>query len=169
MRLIRQTDYRIMPWKNGGGTTTEIFASPEGVIDFDWRVSIATVSADGPFSTFPGFERHIMVLEGNGMTLEVENAGTVDLASLRPYSFSGDSRVDGRLRSGPVKDFNLMVRRDFGVGTLQVQQTDKPCRLGGSKSQFLIYTLSKHSILLDPDEFHVFPAGETLVICEVSP
>ncbi len=39
-----------MPWKNGGGVTTEICVSPPSGA-FDWRVSIATVNADGPFST----------------------------------------------------------------------------------------------------------------------
>ncbi|TIV75088.1 MAG: HutD family protein, partial [Mesorhizobium sp.] len=24
MRILRAADYRVMPWKNGGGTTTEI-------------------------------------------------------------------------------------------------------------------------------------------------
>jgi uncharacterized protein len=169
MRLIRKSDYRVMPWKNGGGSTTEIYVAQSGVVDFDWRVSIATVSTDGPFSIFAGFDRHIMMLEGNGMTLEVADQGAAVLAPLTPFSFSGDAVVSGRLNSGPVKDFNLMVRRDFGFGNMRVLQTVEPCRLGGGSSQHLIHTLHKDSVLLATGEAHAFAAGETLVVCEVSP
>ncbi|MDP1908248.1 MAG: HutD family protein, partial [Hyphomicrobium sp.] len=43
MRILRAKDYRRMPWKNGGGETTEIAISPEGAAldSFDWRVSMA--------------------------------------------------------------------------------------------------------------------------------
>ena len=59
MRILRAPDYRVMPWKNGGGTTTEVAVSPEGAgLDhFDWRISMARVEQDGPFSTFPGIDR----------------------------------------------------------------------------------------------------------------
>jgi uncharacterized protein len=168
MKIIRQADYRVMPWKNGGGSTTEIYVTPGSAARFDWRVSIATVSTDGPFSIFAGFERHILVLEGDGMTLEVENHGVAALAPFKPFSFSGDAIVSGRLNSGPVKDFNLMVRRDFGVGSLRVVQTGEPCHIGGGHGLYLVYVLNKDSVLLDAGETHAFPAAETLVVCEVN-
>src|SRR5947209_7321114 len=107
-----------MPWKNGGGSTTEIAIFPEGSgvsgERFQWRVSIADVVADGPFSRFPGYDRHIMVIEGAGMTLEVEDHGEIDLSRpFLPMSFSGDRDVQGRLNHGPVRDFNLIVARSF--------------------------------------------------------
>ena len=48
-RLIRASDCRCMPWKNGGGATTEIAVHPHdaGLADFEWRVSIATVQVVG--------------------------------------------------------------------------------------------------------------------------
>ncbi len=59
MRVIRSTDYRRMPWKNGSGETAEIAIWPDGVaLDaFDWRISMARVAADGPFSAFAGVDR----------------------------------------------------------------------------------------------------------------
>ena len=58
MKILRHEDYKVMPWKNGGGITTEIWVSPEGSglagVPFDWRVSIADVATDGPFSKFAG-------------------------------------------------------------------------------------------------------------------
>lgn len=125
MRVLHPSEYRVMAWKNGCGTTTQLFMSPEETAGanapFDWRVSIAEVAADGPFSSFPGYDRHIMSIAGNGMTLEIADRPAIALERLyRPQSFSGDWQVFGRLRDGPVRDFNLMVRREFGEGRLSV-------------------------------------------------
>jgi uncharacterized protein len=73
MEVRRHQDYRRMPWKNGGGETAEIAVFPEGATldDFDWRISMATVSADGPFSLFPGVDRTLSVLEGDGPIIDL--------------------------------------------------------------------------------------------------
>lgn len=49
MKVLRSAAYQRMPWKNGGGETTEIIISPQGAAlsDFDWRISMALVNADG--------------------------------------------------------------------------------------------------------------------------
>ena len=74
MHILRAPDYHLMPWKNGGGSTTEIAIYPEASsvsgVPFLWRVSIAEVTVNGPFSSFPGYDRHIMVIEGEGMRLD---------------------------------------------------------------------------------------------------
>ncbi len=69
--VLSPADYRRMPWKNGGGHTTEIAAFPAGagLASFVWRVSIADVLQDGPFSPFPGIDRTLVLLEGEGMRL----------------------------------------------------------------------------------------------------
>ncbi|MDB4943563.1 MAG: hypothetical protein JWP97_3097 [Labilithrix sp.] len=120
MRRLGPADYVIMPWKNGGGTTTELVREPASGERHRFRVSIADVTADGPFSRFDGYERFIMVLEGAGMTLEAGAQGTIALAPLVPRRFSGDWDVYGKLLAGPVKDFNLMVDRAHGTGSLEV-------------------------------------------------
>src|SRR5258707_14720415 len=67
-RVLSPSDYRRMPWKNGGGHTHEIAAHPEGagMAAFAWRVSIAEIAQDGPFSSFPGVDRTLVLLAGNG-------------------------------------------------------------------------------------------------------
>ena len=113
VHVLRQADYRRMRWKNGGGWTTELAAHPDGAEDFDWRISIADVGSDGAFSTFPDCDRWIALLEGNGMQLEFDAAPAERLEQrLRFLKFSGDWHTHGRLISGPVRDFNLIVRRD---------------------------------------------------------
>jgi hypothetical protein len=124
-RLLTPADYRRMPWKNGGGVTVEIAAHPaQAALDaFDWRVSVADVAADGPFSRFPGVDRILLLLAGTG--LHLAGAGhDVDLrAPYEPYAFSGDDAVEGRLVDGPVRDFNLMLRRGRVRGGVSVVRT----------------------------------------------
>src|SRR4029077_2512621 len=77
VRLLTPNDYRSMPWKNGAGRTTEIAVHPPGAaLDaFAWRVSIADVEQDGPFSRFPGIDRTIVLLGGSGMRLRGTGMG----------------------------------------------------------------------------------------------
>jgi uncharacterized protein len=120
-RVLRLSDYQRMPWKNGGGTTTEIWkaVSPDG--EMLWRLSIADVASDGPFSAFPGIDRFIMVIEGNGMELTVDGRPRRLDDLFEPFAFSGNAKTDCRLIAGPIRDFNLMVARSYGSGALRVR------------------------------------------------
>jgi environmental stress-induced protein Ves len=114
VRFLPATHHRRMPWKNGGGETVEIAVSPQGagLDDFDWRVSMARVERDGPFSSFPGVERTIAILDGEGITLYVE--GRVPLGLMRrfsPVTFPADVPTSCRLIAGPITDLNVMSRR----------------------------------------------------------
>ncbi len=112
-RIIRNHDLIRVPWKNGGGTTAEVAAFPEGSTfdTFGWRLSMADVASDGPFSLFPGINRTLIVIEGDGIELDVEGiAYSLDQASPK-LSFSGDDITTGRLLSGPIRDLNVMTRR----------------------------------------------------------
>lgn len=111
-RLIPPSAYRVMPWRNGGGTTREIaceVAEPGGAAgQFRWRLSLADVEASGPFSDFSGYARIIAVASGGGMRLAI-GAAAVELdAASDPFRFPGDAAVDCRLLAGPIRDFNLI-------------------------------------------------------------
>lgn len=126
MRRLTPGDYRQMPWRNGGGTTTEITIAPEerstAGARFLYRVSIANVATDGPFSRFDGYDRHIMLLSGAGMTLDCGEHGTIELGPIdEPHTFSGDWEVRGALRDGAVRDFNVIVDRAAASSSLQVR------------------------------------------------
>ncbi len=80
---------------------------------FDWRVSIATIASDGPFSAFEGVDRVITLLQGAGVHLASDD-GTIDHpldTPLQPFAFPGEALVHGRLLSGECEDFNVMTRR----------------------------------------------------------
>jgi environmental stress-induced protein Ves len=103
-----------MPWKNGGGETVEIAISPEGAMlsAFDWRVSMATVATDGPFSVFAGIDRTLSVLEGNGMSLVIDGMGPILMTQKSdPLAFPADVAVSASLADGPITDLNVMTRR----------------------------------------------------------
>lgn len=114
MRILRSANHKRMPWKNGGGETVEIAISPEGagLADFDWRVSTATVASDGPFSVFPGIDRTLSILEGNGMRLAIEGREPVLLTQdSDPLIFAADVAVSATLPDGEITDLNVMTRR----------------------------------------------------------
>ena len=114
MQILRAHQHRVMPWKNGGGSTTEIALSPPGAgIDgFDWRISMAVVAADGPFSAFPGIDRSLAILDGAGLVLHGLTGGPVRLErTTEPFGFPADADVAATLLEGPITDLNVMTRR----------------------------------------------------------
>jgi environmental stress-induced protein Ves len=114
MRAWTLTDCPVMPWKNGGGSTTELAIFPAGatLADFDWRISSASVAADGPFSVFEGLDRSLALLQGGPMDLMLDGAKR---HSLPPdgtvFCFAGERAVSATLPAGPVVDLNVMTRR----------------------------------------------------------
>lgn len=114
MQILRADGYRTMPWKNGGGSTTEIAVSPDGAgfDDFDWRISMALVSADGPFSLFPGVDRTLAILDGAGLVLHGLDTGPVRMTrNGDPFPFPADAAITATLVDGPITDLNVMARR----------------------------------------------------------
>lgn len=109
-------------WKNGAGWTREIAVG--GGEDFGWRLSVAEVERDAPFSAFPGVDRCIVVLSGAGMALHDEAGELVQsLRPLEPWSFAGERVLHARLPFGPCQDFNVMARRGAWRSETAVLQT----------------------------------------------
>ena len=117
-------DLPAMPWKNGGGMTRELVCQPPDadMDSFDWRVSIAHIASDGPFSSFSGVDRIITLLSGGGVHL-LGDDGQVDHwldTPLVPFTFAGEAAIQARLLAGDCHDFNVMTRRDVCSASLQV-------------------------------------------------
>jgi environmental stress-induced protein Ves len=114
--VIPANEYRRERWRNGLGWTREIHAqamagSPG---DWAWRLSIAEIEQDAPFSAFPGIDRELVLLAGNGLRLRFDDGEVRDLHP--PHDklrFAGERAVTGELLDGPTQDFNLMWRRDL--------------------------------------------------------
>lgn len=122
-KILSAKDFRAMPWKNGGGTTRELYRipHPDDPERFLLRLSIAHVTSNGPFSLFPGIDRTLLLLSGNGGKLFFADEVEVVLDQpLTPLYFAGEDHVECELLDGPVEDFNVMVDRDWGKTTVQI-------------------------------------------------
>ena len=114
LSLLSPSGYQRSRWKNDGGWTTEIARSADdSAAGFRWRISIAEIESDGPFSSFPGIARDLLLLEGNGIELVVDDALPRTLSRrFEHVHFKGEAHVACRLLAGPTRDFNVMARRD---------------------------------------------------------
>jgi uncharacterized protein len=145
MRVLRSAGYRQMPWKNGGGTTTEIAVSPRADTagEFDWRVSMALINADGWFSEFPEVDRVLGILEGKGVYLSIVGSKDVEITpDVAPYGFPADVPTYARLIEGPVIDLNIMTRRDrFTCNVARLKSAiPTTCNLTAHATLFLAYS-----------------------------
>lgn len=112
--LLKNQNYLLMPWKNGRGFTSEIAISPSKSTlaenNFSWRLSSADVVESGPFSSFPGCDRYLAIIEGSGLKLQFENKNKlIDRNTF--LQFSGEKKVHSELVNGKIKDLNLIVKK----------------------------------------------------------
>ncbi len=103
-----------MPWANGRGATEEIATDTQND-EWSWRVSLAEVVEDGPFSLLPDIDRSLLVCSGAGMDLSIDGK-TQRVALYETVEFDGASETICALIDGPVRDLNLMVRREAEIG-----------------------------------------------------
>jgi uncharacterized protein len=110
----QSAQYDRQRWRNGGGWTQEVARSLPGAagVDWTWRVSIAEIETDGPFSQFPNVERLLVLLDGTGIQLTVDG----QLHELHEHyahiRFNGEAQIECSLMDGPTRDLNVMWRRD---------------------------------------------------------
>jgi len=114
-QIYSPENFRSMPWRNGLGHTIELLAEylPEST-EFAWRLSMADVVSDGRFSDFSDYDRTLLLLQGDGITLNHGNGKSDQLIEpLQVARFSGEAKTEASLHVGPIKDFNVMTRREF--------------------------------------------------------
>jgi environmental stress-induced protein Ves len=150
MRILRASEYRSMPWKNGGGVTTEIAVSPAGagLDDFDWRVSMARVEGSGPFSQFAGIDRTLAVLEGRGIVLDIAGGPPTSVnKATAPLSFPADVPTAAVLIGGPITDLNVMTRRGRMTHSVERLAVSTPVEIQTKAMATLILCLSGEVIV----------------------
>jgi len=106
-QIRRLADAAPVAWRNGGGVTHELAAWPSAA-DWRWRISVAEVAKDGPFSHFPGVDRRFAVLSGAGVRLSFADRIVALTSQDAPIVFSGEAACDCQLIGGATLDFNLM-------------------------------------------------------------
>ena len=114
LTIISPEEFATIPWKNGLGETTELAINDDASLgDFIWRLSIASVANDGVFSDFSGYERNLILIEGEGITLEHDGKSRDVLANkLDVANFDGGCETMGSLAAGAIRDFNIITAKD---------------------------------------------------------
>lgn len=161
IKILNSSDYREMPWKNGGGITREIFRYPE-TGEWDLRISMAQVDQSGPFSQFPGMMRHLVLLTGKGMKLTSGDFEVVMDRALLPLTFSGEFEINAELIDGSNTDFNVFWKKSEYTCTLQcVDQVEVQANEFEFVIMFNVVTLKSH--IIENDQLTLTENGPYLV------
>ena len=115
MRTIAADAVPPLPWKNGGGVTRDLLVDRP---DWRWRISLADIDRDGPFSDYPGVERWFAVIAGAGVELAFGGRRLALRPGDAPLRFDGANGPGCRLLDGPTRDLNLLLR-DGARGTMR--------------------------------------------------
>jgi len=168
-RTIHLADVPATPWRNGGGMTRELAAWPnEGA--WRWRMSVAEVTASGPFSRFEGITRWFAVLKGEGVALTVRTPSDSDALQVCEHHltldqpvlcFDGGATTHCQLLDGPTQDFNLMVQDDCLPARMVRVQGELNILAGATKTVAVYAVDSGASVRFNSEDLFV-PAG-TLV------
>lgn len=162
---LRRADEHVRrPWRNGGGTTAEVAAWPpdaDAGSDFAWRVSFADVAGSGDFSTFPGVDRVITLIDGPPMTLELPGETTV-LRPFVPYSFDGGVPVWCSV-TAPTRDLNVMTRRGRASATVEMLASAEESLPQAPSSPLLVIGLTGEVGARSGEDWTMLGPGDVLI------
>ncbi|HEV2527333.1 MAG TPA: HutD family protein [Thermomicrobiales bacterium] len=118
---MRRNELTVIPWKNGAGSAIDLHVVPEGAgwDDFRWRANIAWFDRDVPFSSYPGVERQLLVLEGR-FTIVVDGVSTALSPDSGVFSFAGNATTRVCDVEGPVRVFNVLARLHHPATSVRV-------------------------------------------------
>jgi len=107
--VLRQlaADRAPIPWSNGRGVQYEIVTVDDESGAMRWRLSVADLTDDAPFSLFAGVAREFCLAAGAGVTLAIDGVEH----ACGPGSitrFDGGAATSMRLWGGPCRAVNLM-------------------------------------------------------------
>ena len=144
IRQLSAEDARVSPRPGEVGVAREWIVWPprradDVSNDFDVRISTVELAAAGPLATLEGYDRMLVVTEGEGLILShAAEAPRANVRRLESYSFQGDWPSEIELNRGVVTVFNVTTRRGqaeahvetLRLGTRQVMEAlDAPAAL----------------------------------------
>jgi hypothetical protein len=146
--------------------TTELMRvdGPAGLV---WRLSVASVVDDGPFSIFPGIERSLTVISGPGFDLVGDT--TMRAAPLVPIAFPGDVALAVRGVSAPCEDVNVLTARRLPRPEVTIEGPGACLAPGGLLCLFALepavvndLEMGRHDLCLAQEEVAIGPGGRVL-------
>jgi uncharacterized protein len=166
IEVINPAHWQTQRWQNGAGITHQL-ARADDEQGLRWRISIAEVASDGPFSQFNNIDRIILLLEGSGFRLfGVGSEPQLLDKPLQPFAFAGDTAVNCCLINGPVRDFNLMYRRGIVSATLEVLAIDPAVQQVALSAQCFMYVASGTIHAVINHHNYQLEAGQTLCLSD---
>lgn len=176
VRIFPAHHYRRERWRNGMGWTREIVrlhgAGERGWMPvaeddhWDVRLSIAEIDRDCAFSAFPGVERELVLLRGDGIALEFGDGRVVAVEP--PHGrirFDGAQAPNCRLTHGPTHDFNVM----WNPQRVQAELLHRPLVgsmvfFAGAGVSWVVYLLAGRACFKDHPELAPLEAGDSALI-----
>lgn len=143
--LIKKEQFKISTWKNGAGVTAEIDIQPPGSDfqegQYDWRLSSARIEEDSRFSPFPGYDRILTVLSGQGLLLNSQELGPFEV-----FEFEGEDQIDCAPIENAVEDLGVIFKRGQYQCSMQILNVTAPMylKLGAGTHFFLPLSLPAH-------------------------
>ena len=166
MRHYVKSEFKVVPWKNGQGVTTELFRIEDPVHpeEFLFRLSRAEVNSSGDFSIFPMVDRQLLLLKGEGFKLRSQDFQKTIDAPWEIFHFNGEDFIQCELLNGPCEDFNIMVKRNWKKVMTILIHPEKDLELI-TDHQTLIYNVSREELwALGPKENLTLKPGDFIVI-----
>ena len=145
LQLYTASDFIEQRWKNGRGSTLELAkGSDYAPADVQsWRFSIATLSENGSYSNFAGYQRTQVMLEGDSVLLDFASTKQIQLHKLSQASFSGDEAISCSLATKRTATmFNLMTASNYLQHRLEVVSRCGPLTdVSSSENLLFVYAL----------------------------
>jgi len=160
---LKTSDYRTQPWKNGKGTTKEIAVDSQ--TPFRWRLSSATIEGKQTFSSYPNYDRVLVLLDGGPLRIRHPGKNERIVGARAPYHFKGELETEAQL-AGRAEDFNLFTQRELARGNVYPTyfKAGEDLQFPLSGHEHFIYGLTGSVRIADPNhgvEYDLLP-HETL-------
>jgi environmental stress-induced protein Ves len=161
--IISPDQYRAVAWKNGLGITQELASGGDNIDIFDWRLSMAPVINNGDFSDFEHYDRTLILINGNGLTLD-HDSGQQDRLNHRfdMAHFDGGWKTSAKLHDGDILDFNVMTRKNKCRSKVTVSDGSNDHHLSPSAGVLLIYSVDSEISVMAPDSSAIELQGKHL-------
>lgn len=115
-------------WKNGLGEARQVATWPADAALFSWQASIARMTGKLPFSDYPGIDRSLCIIGGDGLIITSPHRELVLDGASKPFHFPGEEAIVGEtIGTAEMVDFNILTRR----GVLEHQTERLEVSAGG--------------------------------------
>lgn len=139
-----------MPWRNGGGVTLEIAREPARGEEFAWRLSLARIGGSCEFSSYPGYRRAIVLVDGTALQLRFRGHGRCSLSpGNRGARFDGDWDTRCIVPPGGCTDLSLIVHKGRAAAPAHVLRPPLLLRIGSARRVVLPKNLYAALFVID--------------------